>query len=54
MNGRAREWGTEQIPSIYLIGPDGTVLARDLEGDKIMEAVSAALNGTDRPSEEEK
>jgi len=32
-----------EIPAIFLIGPDGKVLATDLRGPKIKEAVAAAL-----------
>ena len=31
------------IPQIMLIGPDGTILARDLRGDNIEEAIIKAL-----------
>jgi len=31
------------VPQICLIGPDGTVLAKDLRGDKINSAIAAAL-----------
>jgi hypothetical protein len=37
---RYGEWG---IPSIWLIGPDGKVVARDLRGEGIKKAVGAAL-----------
>jgi peroxiredoxin len=36
-------YGVRGIPSIWLIGPDGKVLARDLRGDRIKEAVADAL-----------
>ena len=36
-------YGVFSIPSIFLIGPDGKVLAADLRGPKIKEAVAAAL-----------
>jgi hypothetical protein len=31
------------IPSIFLIGPDGVLLARDLRGDAIKQAVAQRL-----------
>ncbi|SPE56119.1 hypothetical protein SBV1_2310005 [Verrucomicrobia bacterium] len=39
----ARSYGVFGIPAIFLIGPDGKVLARDLRGSGIKEAVTAAL-----------
>jgi hypothetical protein len=36
-------YGVEGIPSIFLIGPDGRVLAKDLRGDNIKAAVQQAL-----------
>jgi peroxiredoxin len=36
-------YGVFAIPKIFLIGPDGKVLAADLRGPKIKEAVAAAL-----------
>jgi thiol-disulfide isomerase/thioredoxin/uncharacterized GH25 family protein len=36
-------FGVNGIPSIWLIGPDGKVIARDLRGDGIKRAVGAAL-----------
>jgi hypothetical protein len=32
-------------PKSFLIAPDGTILARDLVGEKVDEAVAAALGG---------
>jgi peroxiredoxin len=46
-------YGVFSIPSIFLIGPDGKILATDLRGDKIKEAVAAALVSTS-PSPEPK
>jgi peroxiredoxin len=37
------EYGVRGIPSIWLIGPDGTILARDLNGEQIKTAVAEAL-----------
>ena len=37
-------YGIEGIPHIILFGPDGTILKRNLRGDKIREAVAAALD----------
>jgi peroxiredoxin len=36
-------YGVRGIPSIWLIGPDGKVVAKDLRGDKIKAAVAEAL-----------
>ncbi len=36
-------YGVRGIPSIWLIGPDGKVVAKDLRGEKIKEAVAEAL-----------
>jgi len=36
-------YGVEGIPSIFLIGPDGKIVSRDLRGDAIKEAVGNAL-----------
>ena len=38
-----REFGIQSVPSIWLIGPDGRVIARDLAGGEIGEAVRMAL-----------
>ena len=39
----AQIYGVYGIPALFLIGPDGKVLATDLRGSKIKEAVAAAL-----------
>ena len=36
-------YGIDGIPHIMLIGKDGTILARDLRGEEIEEAVKKAL-----------
>ena len=36
-------YGIEGIPHLILFGPDGTIVARDIRGEGIEEAVSAAL-----------
>jgi thiol-disulfide isomerase/thioredoxin/uncharacterized GH25 family protein len=36
-------YGVEGIPSIFLIGPDGKIIARELRGEAIKEAVGKAL-----------
>jgi thiol-disulfide isomerase/thioredoxin len=41
----ATEFGVRGIPSIWLIGPDGKVVAKDLRGDAIKAAVEEALKG---------
>lgn len=39
-----KQYGVRGIPSIWLIGPDGKVVANNLRGDAIMSAVSAAFD----------
>src|SRR5262249_30420565 len=36
-------FGVEGIPSIFLIGPDGNIVATGLRGEKIKSAVQAVL-----------
>jgi hypothetical protein len=36
-------FGVEGIPAIFLIGPDGKIIARDLRGEAIKTAVAKAL-----------
>ncbi|SPE54185.1 hypothetical protein SBV1_1750015 [Verrucomicrobia bacterium] len=38
-----QEYGVLGIPAVFLIDPDGKILATDLQGSKIKEAVAAAL-----------
>ncbi len=37
------QYGVDGIPAIFLIGPDGNIIARDLRGDGIRSAVEKAL-----------
>ena len=37
-------YGIQGIPHIILFGPDGTILKRNLRGEKIREAVEEALS----------
>uniref|UniRef100_UPI0035656A69 TlpA family protein disulfide reductase n=1 Tax=Pontiella sp. TaxID=2837462 RepID=UPI0035656A69 len=37
------DYGIQTIPSIWLVGPDGKIVARDLRGDAMREAVRKAL-----------
>lgn len=39
------DYGIRGIPSIWLIGPDGKIVARDLRGKALREAVRAAMEG---------
>lgn len=39
----SKDYGVRGIPSIWLIGPDGKVVARDLRGQKLRDAVSKAV-----------
>src|SRR5258706_3317694 len=38
-----REFGVGGIPSIWLIGPDGKIIAKELEGEKLIEVVRKEL-----------
>jgi thiol-disulfide isomerase/thioredoxin len=40
-------YGIQTIPSIWLIGPDGKIVGRDLRGEAMREAVRAALETPD-------
>jgi len=40
----AQKYGVLGIPSIFLIGPDGKVMASNLRGERIKTAVAAALD----------
>ena len=39
----ATEYGVQSIPSIWLIGPDGKVIAKDLRGEAIKDTIASAL-----------
>jgi hypothetical protein len=41
------KYGVQGIPSIFLIGPDGKILAKDLRGEAVKSAVEHALAKTD-------
>jgi len=41
--GPTRLYGVNAIPSIWLIGPDGRVLAKDLRGTAVSQAIEKAL-----------
>jgi hypothetical protein len=38
-NKAAKDYGVRGIPSIWLIGPDGKVLAKDLRGEGVKQAI---------------
>ncbi|HEX5245004.1 MAG TPA: M56 family metallopeptidase [Tepidisphaeraceae bacterium] len=42
-NDIAAQWDVHAIPSVFLIGPDGKIIDRDLRGDAIKRRVGAAL-----------
>jgi hypothetical protein len=42
-NPIAAAFGVQYLPAIFLIGTDGRVIARDLDGDRIKQAVAEAL-----------
>jgi hypothetical protein len=39
----AKEWGIAGIPSIWLIGPDGRILKKNLRGETLRQEVAKAL-----------
>ena len=41
-----RDFGIKSVPSIWLIGPDGKVIARDLHGQALKDAVKKSLSKT--------
>ncbi len=43
-----RDFGVRSVPSIWLIGPNGRVIARDLADEKLGEAVRAAVKNDGR------
>lgn len=45
----AKLYGVRGIPSIWLIGPDGSIVARNLRGPAIRKAVSQALHPQEQP-----
>lgn len=50
-NGPTRLYGVNSIPSIWLISPEGKVLAKDLRGMAVEKAIDQALAGSASPSE---
>jgi protocatechuate 3,4-dioxygenase beta subunit/thiol-disulfide isomerase/thioredoxin len=40
------QWGVQGIPALFLIGPDGTLVASGLRGSSVMARVEEALAGT--------
>jgi len=42
-SAQAREWGINRTPASFLIGPDGKVLAANLDGTGVADALKAAL-----------
>ena len=41
--GTAAAYGVQGIPSIWLIGPDGKVIAKELRGERIKMEIAKAL-----------
>jgi peroxiredoxin len=39
----AQAYGVSGIPAIFLIGPDGKVIAKDLRGEKLYEAIATEI-----------
>jgi len=46
-----RDFEVGAIPSIWLIGPDGTIISRNLRGEKIKETVASALGASQKMGE---
>jgi hypothetical protein len=44
-NKVAQDYGVRAIPQVFLIGPDGKVVAKDLRGSTVQSSVRAALAG---------
>lgn len=44
-------YGIRAIPSIWLVGPDGKIVARDLRGKALREAVREALDAKATPGD---
>ncbi|WP_372723380.1 TlpA family protein disulfide reductase [Novipirellula sp.] len=44
-------YGIQSIPSIWLIGPDGKIVARDLRGEALRDAVKTALAADAAPNQ---
>jgi thiol-disulfide isomerase/thioredoxin len=42
-NELSNKYGVNSIPTTYLLGPDGGIIARDLHGDELEKAVGKAL-----------
>jgi len=49
-NGPSRMYGVNAIPSLWLIGPDGKVLAKDLRGMAVEKALEEALRPSHPPT----
>lgn len=47
-----KAWGVRGIPAIFLVGPDGKIVAQNLRGDRIKEAVREQLAAMPEASEE--
>jgi thiol-disulfide isomerase/thioredoxin len=45
----AKAYGVEAIPAIFLIGPDGKVVARDLRGENVPARIAGILGDPQRP-----
>jgi thiol-disulfide isomerase/thioredoxin len=45
-----KKYGVRGIPSIWLIGPDGKVVAKGLRGEGILEAVKSVLEAKSGPN----
>lgn len=38
-----KEYGFDGIPMLMFFGPDGTILARDIRGEEVRQAVKSAI-----------
>ena len=49
-NPIVQKYGIQAIPATFLLDGEGKILARDLKGDSLVEAVAKALPGTNAPA----
>jgi len=47
-SGIAKDYGIPGIPEIFLIGPDGRIIAKDLRGDKLKSVVTETLEAANK------
>ena len=42
-NAAAKKYGIESIPSVWIIGPQGQILAKNLRGSQVAPAIAVAM-----------